>query len=93
MFFSNSKVNLNEIFKLKNNSKNFNEHEIQLIKKISEWPNCVKLSADNLEPHKITFFYMILQQYFMLIGIWANKIMLTNLLMIQIKLKKMLMQF
>ena len=54
--FSNSKVNLNEIFKLKNNSKNFNEHEIQLIKKISEWPNCVKLSADNLEPHKITFF-------------------------------------
>ena len=27
-----------------------------MIKKISEWPNCVKLSADNLEPHKITFF-------------------------------------
>ena len=28
----------------------------QILKKISEWPNCVKSSADNLEPHKITFF-------------------------------------
>ncbi len=54
--FANAQVNLDGIFKLKNNSQNFNEHEIQLIKKISEWPNCVKLSADNLEPHKITFF-------------------------------------
>ncbi len=54
--FSNAKVNLDGMFKLKNSSKNFNQHEIQLIKKISQWPNCVKMSADNLEPHKITFF-------------------------------------
>jgi len=54
--FANAKVNLDGIFKLKKHSENFNEHEIELIKKISEWPNCVKLSADNLEPHKITFF-------------------------------------
>ena len=54
--FSNAKVNLDGVFKLKKHSENFNEHEIELIKKISEWPNCVKLSVDNLEPHKITFF-------------------------------------
>ena len=54
--FANAKVNLDGVFKLKKHSENFNEHEIELIKKISEWPNCVKSSADNLEPHKITFF-------------------------------------
>jgi len=44
--------------KIKINSKIyiFNEHEIEIIKKMSEWPKCVEISSNKLEPHRIPFY-------------------------------------
>ena len=33
-----------------------NFHEIQILKKIAEWPKCVELSCNKLEPHRIPFY-------------------------------------
>jgi len=33
-----------------------NEHEINILKKISEWPKCVEVSSNKLEPHRIPFY-------------------------------------
>ena len=33
-----------------------NNHEIQILKKISEWPKCVESSVAKLEPHRIPFY-------------------------------------
>ena len=33
-----------------------NLHEIEIMKKISEWPNCIELSINKLEPHRIPFY-------------------------------------
>ena len=41
---------------LKNKEFSLNEHEIEILKKISEWPKCVELSTSKLEPHRITFY-------------------------------------
>ena len=51
-------VNLKLDSKIKIDSKKFilNEHEIQIAKKISEWPKCVDISSKKLEPHRITFY-------------------------------------
>ena len=35
---------------------NLNEHEIEILKKISEWPKCIELSSSKLEPHRIPFY-------------------------------------
>ena len=44
--------------KIKIDSKNFNpnEYEIEILKKISEWPRCVEISTKKLEPHRIPFY-------------------------------------
>jgi arginyl-tRNA synthetase len=38
--------------------KNFtlNKYEIEILKKISEWPNCINNSSLKLEPHRIPFY-------------------------------------
>ena len=48
-------INLKKKIKV---DKNFtlNEHEIEILKKISEWPKCVELSSTKLEPHRIPFY-------------------------------------
>tara|TARA_Y100000590_G_C15739875_1_gene1019872 strand:- start:2514 stop:4241 length:1728 start_codon:yes stop_codon:yes gene_type:complete len=50
------RINLNK--KIKVDSKEFylNSHEIQILKKISEWPKCVEISSTKLEPHRIPFY-------------------------------------
>ena len=44
--------------KIKQNNKQFvlNRHEIEILKKISEWPKCLEISSVKLEPHRITFY-------------------------------------
>ena len=49
------KLNLNKEIKI-DASVDFNEYEIEIIKKISEWPRCVQISSNKLEPHRITFY-------------------------------------
>ena len=40
------------------NNENFelNKYEIEILKKISEWPKCVEISSAKLEPHRIPFY-------------------------------------
>ena len=40
------------------NSKKFtlNQHEIGILKKILEWPRCLEITLNKLEPHRITFY-------------------------------------
>ena len=33
-----------------------NQHEIEILKKLSEWPRCVEISSFKLEPHRIPFY-------------------------------------
>ena len=44
--------------KIKADDKKFtlNQHEIEILKKISEWPRCVEISSSKLEPHRISFY-------------------------------------
>ncbi len=43
---------------LKSSIKNltFNKHDIEILKKIAEWPKCIELSVHKLEPHRIPFY-------------------------------------
>jgi len=50
------KLNLDKKIKLDNKEFNLNQHEIEILKKISEWPRCVEISSNKLEPHRITFY-------------------------------------
>jgi arginyl-tRNA synthetase len=51
-------LNLNINSKIKLDDKNFtlNQYEIEILKKISEWPKCVEISSIKLEPHRIPFY-------------------------------------
>ena len=41
---------------LKNESFLLNKHEVGILNKISEWPKCVEVSSNKLEPHRIPFY-------------------------------------
>ena len=51
-------LNLSLSHKLKIDEKNFslNYHEIQIMKKISEWPKRIDISSKKLEPHRIPYY-------------------------------------
>ena len=49
------KLNLRRKIKL-DNKFDLNLYEIEILKKISEWPKCVELSTSKLEPHRIPFY-------------------------------------
>ena len=50
------KLSLKNKIKLNKKSLNFNDYEIEILKKMSEWPKCVELSCNKLEPHRIPFY-------------------------------------
>ena len=50
------KLDLNKKIKLDNKEFDLNQHEIEILKKISEWPRCVEISSNKLEPHRIPFY-------------------------------------
>ncbi len=54
--FRSLKLKLDNKIKLKNKEFILNEHEISILKKISEWPKCVEISSNKLEPHRIPFY-------------------------------------
>tara|TARA_Y100000590_G_C15663960_1_gene993767 strand:- start:886 stop:1803 length:918 start_codon:yes stop_codon:yes gene_type:complete len=49
------KIDINKKIKLKANF-NLNKYEIEILKKISEWPKCIETSTKKLEPHRIPFY-------------------------------------
>ena len=50
------KLNLKKKLILSKNNFNLNEHEIEILKKISEWPKCIEIASSKLEPHRIPFY-------------------------------------
>ncbi len=56
--FRNINKNLNDELNVKNFNHNYSNEEIKLIKKISEWPKCIEVASNKLEPHRIpTYLY------------------------------------
>ena len=50
------KLDIEEEVKLDNEDFALNQYEIEILKKISEWPRCVEISSFKLEPHRIPFY-------------------------------------
>ena len=51
------KLNKNKDDKLNiNKNLNFGAEEIKVLRKISEWPKCIDVSCNKLEPHRITTY-------------------------------------
>ena len=57
------KLNINQKIDIKNNFS-LNQYEINILKKISEWPKCVEISSKKLEPHRIPFYLYELSTLF-----------------------------
>ena len=49
-------LNLKRKIRLDNKKFTLNQYEIEILKKISEWPKCIELSTYKLEPHRIPFY-------------------------------------
>ena len=62
--FRSLKLSLKTKIKLDNKKFTLNEYEIEILKKISEWPKCVELSSNKLEPHRIPFYLYELASLF-----------------------------
>ena len=54
--FRNTQNDINNNLETKNSDFNFGNEEIKLFKKISEWPKCVEVSSEKLEPHRISVY-------------------------------------
>jgi len=54
--FRNLKINLKEKIKIENRKFDLNKYEIEILKKILEWPRCIEISSNKLEPHRIPFY-------------------------------------
>ena len=50
------KLDIENDIKLVNEDFNLNHYEIEILKKISEWPRCVEISSFKFEPHRIPFY-------------------------------------
>ncbi len=50
------KLNLKDKIVVDNKNFTLNQYEIEILKKISEWPRCVEISSNKLEPHRIPFY-------------------------------------
>ncbi len=62
--FRKLKLNINEEILDVDLSLIKDKHEINIIKKISEWPHVIDLSSKNLEPHRIPYYLYELSSYF-----------------------------
>ncbi len=49
-------LNLNKKIMFNDKNVNLNDHEVEILKKISEWPRCIEISSKKLEPHRIPFY-------------------------------------
>ena len=54
--FRHVNLNINKDIDVKNYNFKYSPNEIKILKKISEWPKCVEISSNKLEPHRITVY-------------------------------------
>ena len=62
--FRNLNKNIDENLNINNTKLKFSHEEIKVFRKISEWPRCVELSINKLEPHRITTYLYELSSEF-----------------------------
>ena len=48
--------NINNEIKITNYNFNYSSDEIKILRKISEWPKCIEVSTNKLEPHRIPVY-------------------------------------
>jgi len=49
-------LKLEDRIELKNKNLSINSYEMEILKKISEWPKCLEVTSIKLEPHRIPFY-------------------------------------
>ena len=54
--FRHVNINVNDKINVKNFDFNYSLEESKILKKISEWPKCVEVSSNKLEPHRILVY-------------------------------------
>ena len=54
--FRHIDLNVNDELKIKNYNFNYEHDEIKILKKISEWPKCIEIASNKLEPHRIPVY-------------------------------------
>ena len=62
--FRNINLNINSDLEIKNTNFNYSEDEIKILKKISEWPRCLYIATNKLEPHRIPVYLYELSSEF-----------------------------
>ena len=62
--FSNSKTPIINDYKNLDKNFEFNDEEIKIIRKLSEWPKCIETSINKLEPHRLTTYLYQLASIF-----------------------------
>jgi len=54
--FRNVGIKINDDVKIKNYNFNYTKEEIKILKKISEWPRCLEIASNKLEPHRVPVY-------------------------------------
>ena len=54
--FKSINIKVDDNITVENKKFILNKYEIEILKKISEWPRCVDLASTKLEPHRISFY-------------------------------------
>ena len=54
--FRHINKNISDDVKISNYNFNYSNDEIKIIKKISQWPKCVEVASNKLEPHRIPVY-------------------------------------
>ncbi len=54
--FRNVKMKITDDVKIKNYNFNYTKEEINILKKISEWPRCIEIASNKLEPHRVPVY-------------------------------------
>jgi len=54
--FRHANININDKINVKNFNFKYSSDETKILKKISEWPKCIEISTNKLEPHRIPVY-------------------------------------
>jgi len=62
--FRKANISINDKFGISKKNLEFNKHESEILKKISQWPKCIEISSKKLEPHRIPVYLYELASLF-----------------------------
>ena len=62
--FRNLKKNINDDINISKIDFEYTDDEIKIFKKISEWPKCIEIASNKLEPHRIaSYLYELASEF------------------------------